>query len=1169
MSFGGAVKLTGESEYRSALRNITANLRELASEMKVVSSAYDKNDRSTEAVRAKTEALTRTLREQEQKLQTLKSAYAAFSASAGEQAAKHDALKARYEEEKQKLEEIGRTLGTTSDEYKQQQAAVQALAQEVQRSSRNQEANEQSMRRMRIEINNADADCRKTARAIEDLSQKEEDAGEEAQDAARDVQKLGDAARQSGNDAKEAGEGFTVFRGMVANLASNAISAAVDKIKELGQALVEIGRQSFSEWAANEQLAGGVETLFGDAADRVKENAARAFRTTGQSANAYMEQVTGFSATLLQGLKGDTRRAAEVADLAMRDMSDNANKMGTSMESIQYAYQGFAKDNYTMLDNLKLGYGGTQAEMARLINDSGVLGSAVEVTAKTVKDVPFDQIIAAIHQIQSEMGITGTTAEEAAHTIEGSAAAMKASWQNLLVSMAEGGEDLPEAVRQTVDAAIGYVNNAAPRIRQIVDSMKTMARSIVNDVFPQIKRKIPELKGVVEGFEWFVKNRGAVTGALKAMGAAFAAVKLAQWTKVLSEAGRGLAGIVSQTLASAAAKAAETGATVGLTTAQMALNAAWNANPVGVVIAGLTALVGVIALVKKGIDKATEAEREQRAAAKAAAEEYHNEAERRAADWEDTMKAQYNAIAAGDAETAKLRELSEELKLITDENGRVKKGYEDRASFIVSQLSEALGIEITKNGEVIQSYQKIQEEIDKTIEKKHAEMVLESQRATADEAKSKLPEAQNAVAEGKKQVEEARKVAREAEDAANDLYASSAEKYAAGNMIGAAIDWFKAKGNDKIAKERIENLRQYESALAENEQAVAQYAYQIGQYEQNMALFSEGAYDQMTEAGYEYVANAQSQAEAEAEVKRNELETLAEYIRVLKEKNEEAHSDALQSQIEAAEAQYSATQQSLQSLISTQMQKLQELNGNWDDSLGGILSTITGHDVQFQESGEGNVQMFVDGVATGEETSKEEMGVICQGILSVADGIDLFPAGQNATQGLANGLVSPAALAQLDANARFIANRVQSIMKSPAGFDINSPSKKMRRIGDSVTEGLSVGILTHKNELLENARGVSRDVIQNMRLHLSSPLGLADIALPDRESAAAAAEVSRRERGAERTGPNGAERLLGMIYNRLDSLDVNMNGRKVGAIVAGDVNRRLGGRETLEALGVV
>lgn len=219
------------------------------------------------------------------------------------------------------------------------------------------------------------------------------------------------------------------------------------------------------------QGIGGVETLFKGSASQVTAAADQAFRTAGVSANNYMEQVTSFSATLLQGLGGDTAAAAGYADKAIVQMSDNANKMGTDMSAIQYAYQGFAKDNYTMLDNLKLGYGGTQSEMARLINDSGVLGDSVKVTADTVKDVPFSSIIDAIGVIQDNLGITGTTAEEAATTLSGSFASMQAAASNVMANLTLGRDVGPalQGLAQTVTTFLA--GNLLPAIGNILSAL--------------------------------------------------------------------------------------------------------------------------------------------------------------------------------------------------------------------------------------------------------------------------------------------------------------------------------------------------------------------------------------------------------------------------------------------------------------------------------------------------------------------------------------------------------------------------------------------------------------------------------------------------------------------------------------------------------------------------
>jgi len=288
-----------------------------------------------------------------------------------------------------------------------------------------------------------------------------------------------------GSEAARAGTGAgKTFGSGLAKAAIGAISAA-----GIGAAL----GKAITEGAALEQSIGGVETLFKGSADTIKKYADEAYRTAGVSANSYMEQVTSFSATLLQGLGGDTSAAAEYANKAIIQMSDNANKMGTDMSSIQMAYQGFAKDNYTMLDNLKLGYGGTQSEMARLINDSGVLGDAVKVTAETVKDVPFDQVIAAIGVIQDNLGITGTTAKEAAETLSGSAASMKAAFSNVLGKLTLG-EDIKPALESLAQTTTTYLaGNLIPAVWNILKALPSGLATFVQSMGTQLATQMPAL----------------------------------------------------------------------------------------------------------------------------------------------------------------------------------------------------------------------------------------------------------------------------------------------------------------------------------------------------------------------------------------------------------------------------------------------------------------------------------------------------------------------------------------------------------------------------------------------------------------------------------------------------------------------------------------------------
>lgn len=291
----------------------------------------------------------------------------------------------------------------------------------------------------------------------------------------------GQAETEDGLDSvagKASGVGQVLLKGIgtFAKWGAAAATAAATATA----ALVKSAVTAYSDY---EQLVGGVETLFKDSASEVQKYAANAYQTAGLSANEYMETVTGFSASLLQSLDGDTKAAAEKANVAITDMSDNANKMGTSMESIQNAYQGFAKQNYTMLDNLKLGYGGTKEEMQRLLEDAEKLsGQKFDLSS-------YADIVDAIHVVQTEMGITGTTAKEAATTIQGSVNMTKAAWQNLVVGIADDTQDFDVLVNNFVESVTTAGNNILPRVEIALKGVGTLVEKLA----PIIAKTVPNI----------------------------------------------------------------------------------------------------------------------------------------------------------------------------------------------------------------------------------------------------------------------------------------------------------------------------------------------------------------------------------------------------------------------------------------------------------------------------------------------------------------------------------------------------------------------------------------------------------------------------------------------------------------------------------------------------
>lgn len=296
-------------------------------------------------------------------------------------------------------------------------------------------------------------------------------------------QEMGGAGESGG---KSFGSGFAKVLGGAGQVIAGAAKLTAGAVAAGSTAVAGLVKSATESYGEYEQLVGGLETMFEDLSWDVEENAKRAYATAGVSANDYMETVMGFSAALTSSLmagEGNISRAADLSDQIVSDMSDNANKMGSSMESIQNAYAGFAKQNYTMLDNLKLGYGGTKTEMQRLLDDASKL-SGIEYNIDSFADVTE-----AIHVIQNEMGITGTTAKEASTTIQGSLSSLAASWQNVLAGMGNSEADMGALIDTLVGNAETFIGNVMPIVEQALTGVSTM----VADLAPVIAEKIPAL----------------------------------------------------------------------------------------------------------------------------------------------------------------------------------------------------------------------------------------------------------------------------------------------------------------------------------------------------------------------------------------------------------------------------------------------------------------------------------------------------------------------------------------------------------------------------------------------------------------------------------------------------------------------------------------------------
>ena len=429
-NFGLKIGLEGEKEFKKALTEINQSFKVLGSEMKLVESQFSKNDDSADALAARHKVLTEQVEAQRKKVEMLKQALANAAESFGEN---------------------DRRTQAWQIQLNNAQAALNGMEREL-------SDNEEAMDRLGKEMDD-------TGDSADDLEEELDDAGDAADDSEGKFSKLGGTLKTVG----------VAMGACVAAAAAAAVS--------LGKAVIE----AYGEY---EQLVGGVDTLFQESSGKLQEYAANAYKTAGMSANDYMSTVTSFSASLIQSLGGDTEAAVKYADMAITDMADNANKMGTDIGLIQNAYQGFAKQNYTMLDNLKLGYGGTKEEMERLLADATAI-SGIEYDISSYADV-----VDAIHVIQESMGVAGATAAEAEHTIEGSLNSMKAAVANLVVGFGNADADIEQLCNNVVDAFQDVLTNITPVIENIIAALPTALNALletVGELLPTLLETVVDL----------------------------------------------------------------------------------------------------------------------------------------------------------------------------------------------------------------------------------------------------------------------------------------------------------------------------------------------------------------------------------------------------------------------------------------------------------------------------------------------------------------------------------------------------------------------------------------------------------------------------------------------------------------------------------------------------
>lgn len=711
-----------------------------------------------------------------------------------------------------------------------------------------------------------------------------------------DYQKgLDDAKKHTKSFAKDAGKTIQDFAKKAENALSNATKIASAVVGAASTGVGFLVKAAVAEFANYEQLVGGVETLFKESADVVQRYADNAYKTAGLSANDYMETVTSFSASLLQSLGGDTAEAADKANLAITDMSDNANKMGTDMSLIQNAYRGFAKANYTMLDNLALGYGGTQEEMQRLLDDANALNRAQgKNTDYTIES--FADIVDAIHDVQTQLGITGTTAKEAATTIQGSVNAAKGAWHNLLIGVADDNQDFDKLVDNFVESVDTAADNILPRVEKSLDGILKLVnkagKTILPRVIAEISAKLPDL--IDTGAEIALAlGEGIVDNLDGILGAAEKVI-----TRVVPKLAKGFAAAVPKIAQSCGKIIKELDGVAEMVggvilTFKSLISGNWIGAGIGLIVTAIGGLRKLHAAAVDDILALSDADKKLMESAKNSADALYSAKDAHAGN-----------VSAIEMETKKTQDLWAELQTLTDETGYVDEANRDRADYILGELNNALETEYRMNDGIIGQYQQMQSEIDTLIQKRHASALLESGEKAYAEAMTSYNElyaATGLAAENLARVQKEYNAAR-----------AIAEKYSVN-------EWQTQYRLDQLGY--TDALEEAQAAYDEAFSASTEAAKTIANYQSAENAMAEGRVDDVISIMTKETSYRWKYVDDMAKISDAEKEQLQKQLREKKLAVEAARKSYLDGDTSAE-------------LLSTMENDLMTLAGYWEDATG-------------------------------------------------------------------------------------------------------------------------------------------------------------------------------------------------------------------------------------------
>ena len=1117
-------------EFKRGIQDAQRQIKLANAEFKAASASMDKWSDSTEGVQAKIKQLESVLDAENKKLTVQKQRLIEVEREQGKNSAAADEMRIAIANQQASIAKTEKSLGYFNNKLSDlnkaeneaktatgqltttinaQQKELDALKQKYANVVVEQGKNSKEAKALGAQISALSGDLAKNKNTLKDA----ETAADDFDNSLKDVK----------SDSSELSDGFTVMKGALSNLVASGIKLCIQGLKNLGSAAKDAFKE-FDEGADNVIKATGatgeaakeltksyanvaknvvgdlgdmgnalgeVNTRFGFTGDELEKATTKFVKfadITGTDAINAVKLVSramgdaGIKSEEYESVLDDLAIAAQASGISIDKLTENLTKYGAPMRALGFdtkeaiaifsQWEKAGVNTEIAFSGMKQAIGkwskegkNAKEEFTKVLDE---IGKAPDIASATTKAIEVfgqkagpdlaDAIKGGRFEFTEFMDIlegSKGTVEKTFNETQDASDKVKLAFQNMKVA---AGEAVDELLRKYGPKIEKGLNDFVPKI-------KKFAKTFSTNVLPVLEKFYKVAKTVVT---FITKNFSKIAPIVMTAVTAFTA-----FNAVMA---------VSKTVTAVTTALSGLTAGVGLATkAQVVYNAALSSNPIGAVImaiAALTAAIIALASIETEAQKAHKAEM-------ATLEETRNEIDANVASWNSLKDAQQKQIDGGMTEMSYLQSLKKELQSITDANGKVKKGYEERADFIISQLSEALDTEITKTDDVIDNYDEMIKAIDDLMEKKKAQIILDSQESLYAEAINNQSQAlkdfneiQDVYIEKKKEF-----------DALNEQH-DYWQKILDEEKLKGVTDLYAEAANNLYDIEEAQKLVNEEFYTAEEnytkqKNLISEYAYNIGVYEENMALAHAGRYDEMTTVNWNYVKDYQNASDAQKKMLEDQLAAEETNLALLQELKAKSGSDIYDQQIKQSEERIAQLKGEMKQYVDTTKDGLDKTKVVWSEGLDDQLSELTGHDIQFKHVGGGLIQMYIDGVAEGKPKSKETMAEIATEAINEISMQETHAkeAGEDLIDGVNNGIANEKKQSGVFSTIANFGTKLLGKLRS--SLKEHSPSKATDEMGQFLVEGLPIGMKKKENEALKEVSLFGNNIIDTLNSELN------------------------------------------------------------------------------------